>query len=167
MSILPIFCDIDDLCLLFESAWHRRLLRSGSAPQQAWRFSPPSEVMTLLVLFHASGYRDLKTFYTQHAQKHLAWALPKLTSYSGFVELQRDALIPLWCYLHTRFGQCTGASFVDATLAVCHNLHIPSHKVLRGLPAARAEPLDWLLRLLAPLGHQRPRGTALVLPDAG
>jgi hypothetical protein len=74
--------------------------------------------------------RDLKTFYTQYVQKHLVWAFPRLLSYNRFVELQRKALVPLWCYLRTRFGRCTGMAFVDATtLAICHNLRIHCHKV--------------------------------------
>jgi hypothetical protein len=130
MNILPIFCEIDDFCLIFEPRWHRHLLQSGAARRHKPNSLALSEVMTILVLFHCSGYRDLKTFYTQHVQKHLLWAFPRLVSYNRFVELQRDALVPLWSYLHTRFGGCTGVAFVDATtLAVCHNLRIPQHKV--------------------------------------
>lgn len=130
MSILPIFCDIDDFCLIFEPVWHKRLLVDGLRHRQRSSSLCLSEVMTILVLFHQSGYRDLKTFYTQYVQKHLRWAFPRLTSYNRFVEYQREALVPLWCYLHTRKGSCTGVAFVDATtLAVCHNLRIPQHKV--------------------------------------
>jgi hypothetical protein len=130
MNILPIFCEIDDFCLIFEPRWHRHLLQSGAARRNKPNALALSEVMTILVLFHCSGYRDLKTFYTQHVQNHLSWAFPRLVSYNRFVELQRSALVPLWCYLHTRKGACTGVAFVDATtLAVCHNLRIPQHKV--------------------------------------
>lgn len=130
MNILSIFCDIDDFCLLFEPYCHRCLLADGKNHRNKPSALALSEVMTILVLFHSSGYRDFKTFYMQYVQPHYAGAFPRLTSYNRFVELQRDALIPLWCYLHTRFGDCTGISFVDATtLAVCHNLRIPQHKV--------------------------------------
>jgi hypothetical protein len=130
MDILTLFCDIDDFCLLFEPAWRRRLLASGACRRRKPGSLSLSEVMTILVLFHASGYRDFKTFYTRHVAEHLAGDFPRLVSYGRFVELQREALAPLWCYLHTRFGDCTGIAFVDATtLAVCHNLRIPQHKV--------------------------------------
>jgi hypothetical protein len=131
MNILPIFCDIDDFCLIFEPLWHQRLLQSSMRGRHKPNSLALSEVMTILVLFHCSGYRNLKIFYTQHVQKHLGGAFPRLVSYNRFVELQREALVPLWCYLHTRFGSCTGVAFVDATtLAVCHNLRIP-HQRLR------------------------------------
>lgn len=130
MDILPLFCDIDDFCLLFEPAWRRRLLASGARRRHKPSALSVSEVMTILVLFYASGYRDLKTFYTRHVAEHLADEFPRLVSYQRFVELQREALVPLWCYLRTRRGRCTGIGFVDATmLAVCHNLRIPQHKV--------------------------------------
>ncbi len=144
MDILPVFCDIDDFCSAFEPYWRRRLLADGKKHRHKPSALALSEVMTILVLFHASGYRDFKTFYTQYVMKHYAGAFPKLTSYNRFVELQRDALIPLWCYLHTRFGDCTGISFVDATtLSVCHNLRIPQHKVFRDCAARGKSSRGW------------------------
>ena len=144
MNILPIFCDIDDFCSLFEPLWQRRLLADGLKHRNKPSALSLSEVMTILVWFHSSGYRDFKTFYTQHVMKHLAGAFPKLTSYNRFVELQREALVPLWCYLHTRFGHCTGIAFVDATtLAVCHNLRIPQHKVFAECAQRGQSSMGW------------------------
>ena len=144
MDILPLFCDIDDFCLLFEPRWQRRLLADGACRRHKPGALALSEVMTILVLFHLSGYRNFKAFYTQHVLRHYAGAFPRLVSYSRFVELQRDALIPLWCYLHTRFGECTGISFVDATtLAVCHNLRIPQHKVFRDCARRGQSSMGW------------------------
>jgi hypothetical protein len=144
MDILPLFCDIDDFCLLFEPAWKRRLLADGACHRRKPGALALSEVMTILVLFHLSGYRNFKAFYTEHVMKHLAGAFPRLVSYQRFVELQRDALAPLWCYLHTRFGECTGIAFVDATtLAVCHNLRIPQHKVFLDSARRGQSSMGW------------------------
>ena len=144
MDILTLFCDIDDFCSVFEPAWRRRLLASGERRRNKPGALSLSEVMTILVLFHASGYRDFKSFYTRHVMEHLAGAFPKLVSYGRFVELQREALMPLWCYLHTRKGSCTGIAFVDATtLAVCHNLRIPQHKVFRDSARRGRSSMGW------------------------
>jgi hypothetical protein len=144
MDILPLFCDIDDFCLLFEPAWRRRLLASGACRRHKPSALSLSEVMTILVLFHASGYRDFKTFYTRHVAEQMSGAFPGLVSYNRFVELQREALVPLWCYLHTRKGRCTGIAFVDATtLAVCHNLRIPQHKVFLGSAERGRSSMGW------------------------
>ena len=144
MDILPLFCDIDDFCLLFEPAWKRRLLASGKCRRHKPGALSLSEAMTILVLFHASGYRDFKTFYTRHVKRHLGGAFPQLVSYTRFVELQREALVPLWCHLHTRRGHCTGIAFVDATtLAVCHNLRIPRHRVFRDSARRGRSSMGW------------------------
>jgi hypothetical protein len=77
-------------------------------------------------------------------QKYLDGAFPRLVSYNRFVELQREALVPLWCYLRTRFGSCSGIAFVDATtLAVCHNLRIPQHKVFHDCAERGKSSMGW------------------------
>ena len=142
MDILALFCDIDDFCLLFEPLWERRLLET----RQRRRASTLclSEVMTIVVLFHASHYRDFKSYYTEHVLKHLAWAFPRLVSYGRFVELMQGALVPLCGYLQSRKGRCSGVSFVDSTsLAVCHNRRIHSHKVFAGCARRGKTSVDW------------------------
>jgi len=144
MDILPVFCDIDDFCLLFEPTWQHQQL--AAAPRQRHRPSnlALSEVMTIIVSFHASGYRNFKTFYRDYVAKHLLSEFPKLTSYNRFVELMPQALVPLCCYLHTRRGECSGISFIDSTpIAVCHNRRIRSHKVFADLAARGKNSVDW------------------------
>jgi hypothetical protein len=144
MDILPTFCDIDDFCLLFEPLWRKRLL--AAVPRQRQRATTLclSEVMTIIVLFHSSGYRNFKTFYTQHVLQHLAGAFPRLVSYNRFVELMPSALVPLCSYLQTRKGACSGISFIDSTsLKVCHNRRIHSHKVFAGCARRGKTSVDW------------------------
>jgi hypothetical protein len=144
MDILPVFCDIDDFCLFFEPCWKQQLL----AAKERQRIRPAtlclSEVMTIIVLFHSSGYRNFKTFYTQHVMKHLRWAFPKLVSYNRFVELMPSALVPLCAYLQSRKAACSGISFIDSTsLKVCHNRRIHSHKVFRESARRGKTSVDW------------------------
>jgi hypothetical protein len=144
MNILPVFCDIDDFCLFFEPLWQQRLL--ADQPRQRHRPSTLclSEVMTIIVMFHASSYRNFKSYYTEHVCKHLCWAFPRLPSYNRFVELMPAALVPLCGYLQTRKGHCSGISFVDSTsLKVCHNRRIHSHKVFRGCARRGKTSVDW------------------------
>ena len=142
MDILPLFCDIDDFCLLFEPLWQRQLLET----RQRRRASTLclSEVMTIITLFHASSYRNFKAYYTECVMKQYAWAFPRLVSYQRFVELMPAALVPLCGYLQTRKGQCSGISFVDSTsLKVCHNRRIHSHKVFAGCARRGKTSVDW------------------------
>jgi hypothetical protein len=144
MDILPAFCDIDDFCLFFEPIWRKRLL--ADMPRQRHRAMTLclSEVMTIIVLFHSSGYRNFKTFYTQHVLKHMIGAFPRLVSYNRFVELMPSALVPLCGYLETRKGECSGISFIDSTsLKVSHNRRIHSHKVFAGCARRGKTSVDW------------------------
>jgi hypothetical protein len=142
MDILPIFCDIDDFCLLFEPLWRQKLLetRRRNRPSALCL----SEVMTIITLFHASSYRHFKAYYTEHVMKHYAGAFPRLVSYNRFVELMPSALVPLCGYLQSRKGRCSGVSFVDSTsLRVCHNRRIHSHKVFAGCARRGRTSVDW------------------------
>jgi|GEM_PF-5224876 len=60
MSILELFCSVDDFWQQFSPNWHHDLLTSG----QRQRLRPtqlyPSEIMTILILFHQSHYRTWK-----------------------------------------------------------------------------------------------------------
>ena len=78
MDILALFCDIDDFCLLYEPLWERKLLetRQRNRPSALCL----SEVMTIIVLFHGSSYRNFKAYYTEQVMKHYAGAFPHLVS---------------------------------------------------------------------------------------
>ncbi len=142
MNILPIFCDIDDFCLLFEPLWKRQLLETRQRDRASALCL--SEVMTIIVLFHASSYRNFKAYYTEYVLKHMGWAFPRLTSYNRFVELMQGALVSLCGYLQRRKGQCSGISFIDSTcLKVCHNRRIHSHKVFAGCAKRGKTSVDW------------------------
>ena len=77
-------------------------------------------------------------------QKELHWAFPHLVSYSRFVELARDALLPLCAYLRMRDGRCTGIAFIDSTpLPVCDNRHIRSHRVFAEQAGRSQNSMGW------------------------
>jgi hypothetical protein len=144
MDIVTLFTDIDDFCLAFEPIWKMRLIAEN--PKQRNRKSKLSlsETLTIIVLFHQSGYRNFKTFYLQFVLKHLVWAFPHLPSYNRFVELQRTALMPLWAYLLTRCADCSGISFIDSTaIAVCHNRRIAQNRQFRDCAKRGKTSVDW------------------------
>lgn len=144
MDILTVFCQIDDFCNEFEPKFNQMLLSDGNRQRNKPAAMRLSEVMTILVMFHLSGFRNLKTFYNGFVCQYWHAEFPALSSYTRFVERQRDALIPLWCYLHLVGGSCTGISFVDATtLKVCENLRIPRHKVFSGSAGRGQTSVGW------------------------
>lgn len=144
MDILPIFCDIDDFCLFFEPRWQQHLLASSARQRNRRSSLCLSEVMTIITLFHCSGYRNFKDYYQQHVLKHMFRAFPRLVSYNRFVELMPATVLPLCAYLRSRLGVCSGISFVDSTtLKVCHNRRIHSHKVFAQSARRGKNSVDW------------------------
>jgi hypothetical protein len=144
MDIVALFCDIDDFCLHFEPHWRPHLLAPGASRRQRETTLVLSEVMTIEVAFHQSGYRPFKDFYRRYVTPHLRWAFPRLVSYNRFVELRQQALIPLCAYLQTRKGHSQGIAFIDSTfLAVCHPQRSAGHRVFAGLAGWGKNALGW------------------------
>lgn len=139
-----MFFDIDEFCRIFEPRFNAHLLAGAIKKRNRARSLSLSEVMTILVLFHKSGYRNLKQFYLEFVCFHLRSEFPRLVSYNRFVEFQTEALMPLAAYLQTKRGACTGISFVDSTaLAVCENLRIPQHRQFVDLAQRGKTSVGW------------------------
>jgi hypothetical protein len=132
LDLDTLYCSVDTFWRTFEPVWEREQLAAGRRRRKRATRLHPSEVMTIAILFQASGYRTFKAFYTQYVQVHLREEFPQLVSYTRIVELLPRVLVPLTVYLHTQFGACTGISFIDSTaLAVCHPARIHQHRVFR------------------------------------
>lgn len=132
MSLLELFCAVDDFCIwLGKQALDKQLGSRKRGPQARLSLS---EIMTILIHFHQSHYRDFKAYYTEYVQKQLRAEFPGLVSYTRFVELTPTALLPLSYYLASRLGRTHGIAFIDSTpLPICHNKRISRHKVFAGL----------------------------------
>jgi len=63
MSVDELFCEIDDFCQIFIPDWQRRQLSSGERQRQRDCRLTPSEIMTILIHFHQSQYRNFKAYY--------------------------------------------------------------------------------------------------------
>ena len=144
-SLTELFCDVDDFCLGFQPLWQKQLLAAGEIHRQRERSMSVSEIMTILIHFHQSHYRDFKAYYTEYVLERLSREFPNLVSYTRFVEFIPAVLVPLCAYLRKNcFGICTGISFMDATaLAVCKNPRIHSHKVFAGLAERGKTSTGW------------------------
>lgn len=144
MSLLELFCDVDDFMQAFLPFWYQKLLASGSIKRLRKTQLSESEIMTIEIAFHQSHYRDFKAYYQKHVQPYLQAEFPKLVSYNRFVELMPRILIPLLFYLNEKKGECTGISFIDSTpIKVCHNRRIARHKVFSGLAERGKTTMGW------------------------
>ena len=144
MEIVALFCDLDDFCLQFEPRWQQHLVSAGRRLRWREQRLCLSEVMTIMIGFHQSGYRTFKDYYLRYVTPHLRWAFPQLVSYTRFVELMPEVLVPLCAYLQTRKGRSEGVAFIDSTLlAGCHPKRSGRHKVFAGLARWGRNSMGW------------------------
>lgn len=143
--LLTLFYEIDNFCKAFVRFWQRFLLKQGLAKRIKPCSLCLSEIMTILVNFHMSGFRTFKDYYTKYVSQNLRGEFPGLISYNRFVELMPGVLVPLVTYLQRcRFGKVTGISFIDSTtLKVCHNRRIHQHKTFRAIAQRAKTSMGW------------------------
>ena len=144
MNVTELYCDVDDFCQVFLPAWRSTLLPAPSRKRQRTFTMSPAEVMTLLILFQSSSYRNFKHYYTQHVPGVLKAEFPNRVSYNRFIELAQSVLIPLCAYLHTRRVTSRGIAFIDTTpIRVCHNRRIPRHRTFAGIAQRGKDSVGW------------------------
>lgn len=143
-SLEELFCSADDFCQAFEPRWKQQLLGSGLKLRNRPCRLRLSEIMTILIAFHQSCYRNFKTYYQDKVQSEWASAFPGLVSYHRFIEWVPETLVPMCAYLRSCFGKCSGISFIDSTsLRVCHNRRLERNKVFEDVAVRGRTSVDW------------------------
>ena len=120
-KIIEIFSICDDFSKVFDKTVEQNAITGGDSPKKRKYhrdgLMSDSEVMTILILFHNSGYRCLKHFIFRYVCKYMRHLFPKVVSYNRFVELERHAVVKLAILVKSvLMGKCTGISFIDSTI---------------------------------------------------
>lgn len=141
-KLTDIFCTVDEFCTNFDQTTKAFLLGN---PSKRPPVMSKSEVITIVLLFHLSGFRCFKHFYIYYVQKHMQAEFPNTVSYNRFVELSQSVLLPMTMFLKTCcLGNCTGISFVDSTpIRVCNNKRIKRNKVFKGIAELGKSTIGW------------------------
>lgn len=131
-KITEIFYLIDEFCIEFDKSFEKHLL--GNKPKRTPKMTP-SEVITIMVMFHTGGYRNMKHFYINYVQVHMLHLFPDTVSYNRFVELMQSASLPMTIFLKTCcLGDGTGIAFIDSTpIRVCKNKRIKRNRVFKDI----------------------------------
>ncbi len=139
-----VFCDVDDFCKIFIPEWEKQQLSDGSKKRQRSGRMATSEIITIIICFHMSHYRDFKNYYLGYISRFYTHAFPELLSYTRFLEVMPKTLVPLSSYFSTLKGKATGVEFIDSTsIKVCHNLRIPQHKTFDGITQRVKGTMGW------------------------
>tara|TARA_B110000014_G_C19998894_1_gene517580 strand:- start:63 stop:956 length:894 start_codon:yes stop_codon:yes gene_type:complete len=141
-KITEIFCVVDEFCLEYDKSVKHFLI--GNTSKRPPKMSK-SEIITITILFHISGYKCFKHFYLFYVQKHLTQDFPDTVSYNRFTELIQQNLMPMTLFLKTCcLGECNGISFVDSTpIRVCKNKRIKRNKVFKGIATTGKSTMGW------------------------
>ncbi len=141
-KISDIFCLVDEFCKDFDNTTGPFVL---GRPSKRPPTMSKSEVISICMLFHLSGFRCFKHFYMFYVQRHMQGGFPHTVSYNRFVELSGGVLMPMAIFLKTcRLGLCSGISFVDSTpIRVCHNKRIKRNKVFKGMAEVGKSTMGW------------------------
>ena len=145
MDLTTVYCDLDDFYCDFSYEGPQDRLLGPRRVRQCSTSLSPSELMTILVMFHQSqGYRNFKGYYKEQVLGRWHREFPDAPSYTRVVQLLPRVLWPLAHYLGSRRGEVSGISFVDSTpLQVCDNARIHSNKVFRGLAQRGKSSTGW------------------------
>ena len=63
VKITKIFCSIDDFCIVFEPSFRKNQISTGKKTRNRKFKMSTSEILTITVLFHLSGFRNFKHYY--------------------------------------------------------------------------------------------------------
>lgn len=138
-----LFCAVDDFCQVFIPQMNQQMLATGARRRQRKPSLSESELVTILIAFQTSRFRDFKAFY-RALQKYHCREFPDLPSYTRVVGLIPRATFPLFALLLSLRGDCTGISFVDSTvLRVCHIKRASKHRVFKGIAAKAKSSMGW------------------------
>lgn len=141
--LTELFCSIDDFLKSQKYNPAQTILPANKSRNRAGTMST-SELMTIVIWFHCSGYKNFKQFYLEYVCKHLRQDFPNLISYSRLIQLMPRLVIPLAMFLKSSFAQCSGISIIDSTsINVCHNRRIKRNKVFSGVAERSKTTMGW------------------------
>jgi IS5 family transposase len=150
-KLVEIFVRCDDFYKHFEKFLQAKAIQEPMVKPAAGdkcRLSQ-SEIMTIVIFYHVSGFKCFKYYYEQGMLKTWKSYFPDAVSYNRFIEVKKRSEYGL-VLLHSLpwTGYSTGNYFIDSTkMPVCDNHRIHSHKVFRDVAARGKTSTGWFYGL--------------------
>jgi hypothetical protein len=145
MHLVEIFYETDEFCKQFKKQFKGKLLSNGKNKRnRAFQLSL-SEIMTIMICYHESGYKTFKDFYEKHVLIYMKADFHPLVSYNRFLELRQKSLAPMLMFLQLNgLRRCTGISYIDSfPLKACHVKRSYSHKTFKGFAQKGKTSVGW------------------------
>jgi hypothetical protein len=142
-KLIALFFEIDNFCIALQ-AWQTATGNNSTATRQPGLAD--SELMSICVFYHYSGYKCFQYYYQQLVMPVLQSYFPKLVCYERFLSLLIRILPGLYVFLKhlSLLSQHTNLYFIDSKkLVVCDNKRIHSHRVFKGKAARGKSSTGW------------------------
>lgn len=152
--LYQIFIDVDDFIKALDSFEMRHRLERGSARPGPKRSMFDSEVLSILIFYHYSGYKCFQYYYESLILRDLRSFFPHAVSYTRFVASMGDVAKHLYLFAQLRcaMSERGGIYFADSKkLPVCDNRRIPSNKVFKDVAGRGKSSTGWFYGLKAHL----------------
>lgn len=146
-----IFCQIDDFCKELNQHTQNKLLPSPTGHKS--HRGPncclsDSEIMTILIFFQSSSWRNFKHFYIQFLGVYWKKEFPNLPSYNRFIEIMSRVIFHLVLFSQINSGKRTGIYYIDSTcLPVCHIKRSKRHKTFDEIAEYGRTSIGWFFGL--------------------
>lgn len=149
--LYKMFMEVDEFCKTYD----KHVNNQGLAAQVRRPTGPrpglcASEIMTILLFYHSSGYKCFQYYYESLVQLELASYFPGLVEYPRFLAQIKKVAVPLSVFAQCKCaqGQRTGIYFADSKkLPVCDNRRIHSNKVFKGIAGRGKSSTGWFYGL--------------------
>lgn len=145
--LIEIFLFADDMCLEIE----KMAIQEGKTLRLPRRCGLcMSEILTILVYYHHSGYKCFQYYYERLVMGSLRSYFPGAMTYKRFLDYIPRCLPHLFLMAQVRCAQAerTGIYFVDSKkLPVCDNRRIHSNKVFEGFARRGKSSTGWFYGL--------------------
>lgn len=144
-KLIKLFIEIDDLLISYKEYQKKRGELLDRKPTRIPSLSG-SEVCTILVGYHWSGYKCFEYYYKNKIRKDYNDYFPQAPCYERFLSYipKVTDLLYLWLLYSCSLSQRTGLYFIDSKkLEVCHLKRQHTHKVFQGYARKGKSSMGW------------------------
>ena len=145
-KLVEIFVKCDDFMLDLESFFAKHSLPNPDVRKfKIERLMTISEMMSITIFYHYSGFKCFKYYYNIVIKKLLKKYFPNSFSYSRFIQLMPELNLYLTVFMTAfRLATPTEANYIDSKkLVVCHNRRIKNNKVFKDLAKRGKSSTGW------------------------
>lgn len=148
-KLIKLFIEIDDLLIAFRKYQKSQGILSIKKPTRITALNG-SEVCSILVCYHLSGYKCFEYYYKDKVLKTLKSYFPDAPTYECFLSYipkATDAMY-LWLLYSCSISKRTGLYFIDSKkLAVCHLKREKNHLVFKDYASKGKSSMGWFYGL--------------------